>query len=343
MKKELLEYLVRSCVREVLDQVQGAPANARDFHQDSQGMWCKTCGNKGKLVKLPNGETAYSCGNTTCPSYRNLQRQRRLEEGEEADSMDDQDQESKANADHKDRERRKAKKNANGGKDDFARQHQDFKDRYAEVEDPTKGAPAPPEAGQGTADTPEIPKEKEPQAEPSAEPEGPPPSPELKGIKLLNPKDKSKLIDQGKYLKPGNDAALERSLFRTASTLAGPSAKVALSTMRAVKDALKNPSAPLFLYLGKYDPNSDEIFLMADKSLQVAKDSSVSPAELTGTPIPDIPPSSQFDPMAASTPELGQRMVDRGEYGSMTPRRGIDEKLHRAIKKIVNEVINRAE
>ena len=291
MKQEILEYLVRSCVKEVLNQVQGTPVNARDFHQDSQGMWCKTCGNKGNVTKLPNGATAYSCGNTTCPSYRNLQKQGRLEEM---------------------------------GID--------------EVEDPTKGAPAPPEAGQGTADAPEIPKE--PQEEPTEEPEDLPPSPELKGIKFVSPSNKAKLIDQSKNLRPGDEAALERSLFRIASTSDGPSAKVALATRRAVQDALKNPNTPLFLYLGKYDPESEEIFLLADKSLQVAKDSSISPSELTIAPVPDIPPSSQFDARGASTPELMQRQIDRGEYGAMTPRRGIDENLHKAIKRIVNEVIS---
>jgi hypothetical protein len=276
MKPELLEYLVRSCVREVLDQVS----------EEEKKLKVKPF-MKGKKQPVPVKK-----GDAKNPSYPT--------------------------------------------------QYQNFKDKYTEAEDSTKGSPAPPEAGQGSGENVGIPKDKTPPSEEPREPETPPPSAEIKGIKFINPKDKSKLIDQTKNLKPTNDATLERSLYRLGASVVGSQAKVALSTMRLVKDALRNPSSTLYLYLGKYDPNSEEIFLMADKSLQVAKDASVPPAELTGTPVSEIPPGSQLEPLTATSSDFARRMIDKGEYGVMTPRyQGIDEKLRKAIKVIVTEIISK--
>lgn len=156
----------------------------------------------------------------------------------------------------------------------------------------------------------------------------------MKGVILVNPRDKSKL--QQVPLRAGDDASLERNLHRLAATLAGSQVKVALSTQRAAKDAVKNPNSSVYLYLGKYDPSSEEIFLMADKSLNVAKDASISPAEITGTPVSQIAPSD-FNPMTASPGEFGTRMQQKGQ----SPVYGVDEQFKRVIKKMVKEIIQK--
>jgi hypothetical protein len=212
-----------------------------------------------------------------------------------------------------------------------------------EADDDTKGAPAPPADGQGTADQPAVPKEPTRPHENPSEPETPP-SPELKGVVLVNPRDKSKL--RSVPLRFTNDAALERDLHRLGATIAGTGVKTALSATRAVKDAIKNPNSPAYLYVGKYDPNSDELFLMADKSLQVAKDASVPPSELTGASVSPIVPS-EYDPLVASAGDVAQRMTAAGQ----TPRPEIpedpedteelNEGLKTAIKKMITEVFHK--
>ena len=209
----------------------------------------------------------------------------------------------------------------------------------------TKGAPAPPADGQGTADQPEIPKDDAANKLPGAETPGEEPSPNkpeeptpsgagLKGVILVNPRDKSKL--QQVPLRAGDDASLERNLHRLAATLAGSNVKVALSTQRAAKDATRNPNTSIYLYLGKYDPSSEEIFLMADKSLNVAKDASISPAELTGTPVSQIAPD-QFNPSLASSSDYGTYLQRKGQ----TPTYGVDEQFKNVIKKMVKEIIQK--
>jgi hypothetical protein len=103
-----------------------------------------------------------------------------------------------------------------------------------------------------------------------------------------------------------------------------------------VKGALSSPNTAVYLYLGKYDPESQEIFLMADKSLQVAKDQSISPAELTGTPT-SMPAAAQFDPTIATAGQFAQRMKAGGQ--TQVPR--VDEKLVKVIRKMVNEMLDK--
>lgn len=210
----------------------------------------------------------------------------------------------------------------------------------------TKGAPAPPADGQGTADQPEIPKDKptepmgdldkkdEKPAAPSDEPEVPAPT-DLKGVILVNPRDKSDL-KKVPLKATADDATLERNLHRLAATLAGSHVKIAISTQRMVKDVLKNPSGATYLYLGKYDPSSDEIFLMADKSLQIAKDSSISPAELSGTPVAQVAPTD-FHAMTATPDDFANRM----QYGAQKPTYAVNEDFKRAVKKMVREILDR--
>ena len=208
-----------------------------------------------------------------------------------------------------------------------------------EVDDEeTKGASAPPADGQGTADQPPIPKDKSGENSPETSGKETPDVPisaDLRGNILINPRDKSKLVTVP-LKSTSDDATMERTLYRLAATVAGSRVKVALATLRMVKDTIRNPNSTSYLYFGKYDPNSDEIFLMADKSLQVAKDSSVTPADLTGTPVSQIAPST-FQASTATPDDLVQYMTQRGQ----TPVRGIDEQLGKIVKKIVNEIIMR--
>lgn len=202
-----------------------------------------------------------------------------------------------------------------------------------EADNDTVGASAPPADGQGTADQPPVPKGEELPNEKPSEPETPaaPPSPNLKGVVFINPKDKAKL--QKLQIQGGNDAALERNLYQQAARMVGPNVKIALSTLRMVKDALKNPNTTTYLYLGKYDPNSEEVFLMADKSIQVAKDSSITSAEMVGTPISTFNPQDKIAQAVDDTDYAAARRTQ-------TPRYGIDEQLTKVIKKMVNEVLD---
>ena len=103
---------------------------------------------------------------------------------------------------------------------------------------------------------------------------------------------------------------------------------------------MKNPSAaPTFVYIGKLDPDSEEVFLMADKSLQVAKDESVD-AETSY----DYSNPTQFDPNTAEGEEFAKRMQSGGradvaelpddsdDFSSQ-----IDESLKSEIKKLVRK------
>lgn len=194
--------------------------------------------------------------------------------------------------------------------------------QIGEADDDIKGAPAPPADGQGTADQPAI-----PQKDPNV-------TTDLKGIVFVNPKDKAKL---SKIVIPSkDDAGMERSLYQQIARLAGSKIKIALSTYRLVKDTLKNPSGSLYLYLGKQDPDSDEIYLMADKSLQIAKDASISPEELSGQNATSNVAPSSFHPTTADAGEYAQRIASQGRVQPT----GIDENIKLAIKHIVNNILN---
>lgn len=202
-----------------------------------------------------------------------------------------------------------------------------------EVNDETQGAAAPPADGQGTGDQPAVPLD-EPNDTQQDEPEPEvPTSPDLKGIVLVNPKDKSKL--QKLDLKRSDDATLERSLHRFAASIAGSKVKVALSTLRQVRDAVNNPNGSLYLYIGKYDEASDELFLLADKSLQVAKESSVPTTELQGAGS-SYSPTNAFNPMTASGDEYAQNMTAAGR----TVPQPIGENTRDAIKALVNQILD---
>ena len=351
MKQELLEYLTRYCVREVLSQI----------NEGSESNTCQRCKGKGyysgTLRNHGSGEDVYHeaipCDFPGCHNGKVDREENRHAQGiGPCPHLKEEETPTNANDFHVDAQGAWCKDC--GSKGHLAKvglgdlkyvcSNQKCKNARGmplphyrglkEADDETKGAPAPPADGQGTAEQPEIPKDKDTTPEPPSEPETPPPSPELKGIIMVDPRDKSKLDVQ--KIQGGNDAALERELYRIASSKAGPSTKVALATSRMVKGALSNPNTAVYLYLGKYDPESREIFLMADKSLQIAKDQSISPAELTGTPT-TMPAPTHFDPITASPGQLAQRMQAGGQ--TQVPR--VDEKLVKVIRKMVNEMLDK--
>lgn len=202
--------------------------------------------------------------------------------------------------------------------------------------DDTKGAASPPSGGLGTADVPAIPNKPEDPVEPNIpttpkEPEVP--QPKLKGILFIDPKDKSKR--EKIQLKSHDDASIERELHKLARRHDGPHTKVALSAIRLSKEAVKNPSSKVFLYLGKYDPMSDEVFLMGDKSEQVAKDNSV-PSSVVHTHSGEHQ-GSEFNPTTAGAGEFAQQIQQQGR----TPVHGVDEQFKKIIKKVVSEILNK--
>lgn len=194
-----------------------------------------------------------------------------------------------------------------------------------------KGAAAPPADGQGTADQPAIPNEEPKIPEKPQQPETPP-APALKGMVFVNPKDKSKL--QKVDIKSGDDATIERSLHALASRSAGAKVKISLSAMRAVKNAISNPNAALYLYVGQYDPQSEELFLMADNSLQVAKDASVAPEEMSTMSAPVS--TTAFNAMAASPGEFANHLANQG----YTQPTAVTEELRKAIKAMVEKIMD---
>lgn len=189
--------------------------------------------------------------------------------------------------------------------------------------EPTKGAAAPPADGQGTADQPAAPEKKTPQM-----PE-PPVSPQMKGIMFVNPRDKARL--QKIQIQSMDDAGISRELHRIATEMGGARVKVGESALALSKEVARNKSGPLYLYLGKYDPESEEVFLMADKNLNVAKTNSVSMAEVPSGGIHNPPM-----PQAHTSPDT------EGEYAARLPRTNetIDENLQKLIKKVINEVLD---
>ena len=159
------------------------------------------------------------------------------------------------------------------------------------------------------------------------------PQPNLTGILFIDPKDKSKR--EKIQIKAKDDATIERELHNLARRHDGPHAKVALSAIRLSKEAIKNTNSKVFLYLGKYDPMSDEIFLMGDKSEQVAKDNSV-PSSVIHTHSGEHQ-GSEFNPTTAGAGEFAQQIQQQGR----TPVHGVDEQVKRIIKKVVNEILNK--
>lgn len=286
MKPELLEYLIRHCVKEVIRQKKLTENEHQENEEESDAI-CSGCNGSGE--GKADGTKCCDCKGSG--SSKVCRGKKKKEQETELDEVDDE----------------------------------------------TIGSPAPPESGQGTADTPEIPKNKNSTPESPSDPKTPPEN--LKGIILVNPRDKAKL--KKVVLSPGDDAKIERALHLLNTREAGSNVKTSISSMRLVKDALRNPNSSLYLYFGKYDSASDEIFLMADKSLQVAKDSSVPPTELSVTSVPtyaatDISSPENYDEFPDKFAQQTPAYSDRAR----SVETDIDENLKDIIKKMVNEVLD---
>jgi hypothetical protein len=219
--------------------------------------------------------------------------------------------------------------------------------KVSESEEPENTAMAPPANGQGTGDTPPIPKAAAPDASNPPEEETPEQPKPASGPVFISPKDKSKLYP----LKfPARDeATIERTLHNLAAGVIGSKAKVSLGAKRLAREAASNPNAKIFFYLGKTDPESDEVFLMADKSLQIAKDESVQSSELQGTPsfLPSDPNdiNSEYDPHRFSdmTDQQYDAYLAQKKRGGLKPRYdvgGLTEETNRLIAKAINKILD---
>jgi hypothetical protein len=190
-----------------------------------------------------------------------------------------------------------------------------------EPKDPSKG----PEAAAPSSPKPAKPEEPKPEEPAQRIP---------KGASVLNPKDKSKL--QPIRWQGRDESSIERTLHQVAVSIAGSRTKVSLGAKRLAREVVANPSATAFFYFGKTDPESEEVFLMADRSLQIAKDDSVQPGDLTRTPVSTIPPG-YLNYGSMNDDEYTNYMNTRDQA---KPRYGIDEGAKGLIKKMVNQILD---
>lgn len=166
-----------------------------------------------------------------------------------------------------------------------------------------------------------------------------------KGPVVINPRDKSKL--EPIRFQGQDESAIERILHTVAARVSGPRTKVSLGAKRLAREVASNPDISVYFYFGKMDPESDEIFLMADKSLQIAKNDSIQPSDLQGAPAsstidkpadPDyyMPTYHDLAPKNDAEYFAYQAQKRRG-----TPRYGIDENTQALIKKAINKILDR--
>ena len=205
--------------------------------------------------------------------------------------------------------------------------------------------PSSPEKGPEAAATPPTPPTPDAAATPSLI-NTPPRIP--KGASVINPKDKSKLTS---VKWTGHDeSSVERVLHQVAVSMAGSRAKVSLGAKRMGREAARNPKLPIYFYFGKMDPESEEIFLMADKSLQIAKDDSVQPGDIMGTPVSTPSPNLNYTAMTDQDYEthMKRRNLPSPRYGIDDPAdmddpanpANIGEGAKKLIKKMVNQILN---
>lgn len=194
-------------------------------------------------------------------------------------------------------------------------------------DDQTVGAPAPPEAGQGTGDQPPIPQPQQPEV---------PTMVGKRGLWFVNPKSPDKPV-QLPVASPRDPARLERELYKTAARSAGPRVRVSSTTLREVPKVLATPNAALFLYVGKQNPDDsdDELYLLPARTYQQAKDSSVGldvSAEHPTTAV--VEPSIEPAAMATAMQTGGRVTAPNIDEGS--------SKYKNMISSMVKEVIRDA-
>ena len=221
----------------------------------------------------------------------------------------------------------------------------------AVTEDETQGAPAPPADGLGTDQQPEIPKDPTDIEQDPTEPETPevPEVPEepakkekLQGVVLYTPSGEMRSVPFRTF---ADDASIERTLFRVGSSIGGRNTKIAISTFKKVKAGL-NDKTPTYIYLGKYDPSSDEPFIFADRDLKVAKEESIKPEEI-GSDVANKDLDSQDFEKTSDDNELAAKLAGRDkpsapEYDEVDPNEMNESvKLKNYIKRFVTEALSR--
>jgi len=192
-------------------------------------------------------------------------------------------------------------------------------------------SPAGPEVG-GEEPTPTP----TPTPEPSAPKAEAPSETSSKGPVVINPRDKSKL--EPVRFQGRDEASIERTLHSIAAKVAGPRTKVSLGAKRLARQAAGNPGTAVFFYIGKTDPESEEVFLMADKSLQIAKDESVQPSEIQGVPAAFPAAIGAGEEIPSDDPHHFQFMTGKVRP---KPRYGIDEATEKLIKQAINQILDR--
>ena len=315
MKTELLEALVRQCVREVLDQVQ-EEVNASKLKSSGIG--------KGDDKEPAKQKTSVPVKFKKSKGFKvNV---KKINEEEDPNKSDEKKPEDKP-------EDKPQEPSPEKGPEASA--------PAVDPSDPAAPATPAPPTTPGDSPAPAAP----PAEAPAATPEVPQRIP--KGASLINPKDKSKL-DPIKWMGR-DDSSIERTLHQVAVKYGGPRMKVSLGAKRLAREAIANPNLPIYFYLGKMDPESEEVFLMADKSLQIAKDDSIQPGELTGTPV--INPSHDY-PVYGQQNNLDRETDPENKYadwmnrGKRTigpkPRYGIDEpELNESAAKLIKQAVNK--
>lgn len=181
--------------------------------------------------------------------------------------------------------------------------------------DPTKGAPAPPEGDTG-ADQPR----KDTPPAPPAEKETPP-TPELvsatrpkSGIYFIDVNDRSKLIPI--KIPKVDDMLIGKTISNVTTQKTGQPIPLSILANNEIKNAIRNPNMALFLYVGKEkqvmsNSNYDTaVNLMASKEEIQTQDGQFQPTmPVTSSPIPQTNP--QTNPQAAQLNESLKRMIKK--------------------------------
>lgn len=283
MKKELLEYLVRECIKEVLDTVSTGGNDAFRKAQEEFAKWEdkfleKSAPYWGSILKKGQEEVVRQL----IPSIQTLPSIKKF--GNNALEV--------------------ASTFARGLASKMAQMN--LKEAPAGSSDQTVGAPAPPAAGQGTADQPAVPQDQS---------TGPIFTPDAKGVWYVDPKKPAKPTKVN-ITSPQDAAKLEREL-RSIAKSGGPALKIAASTLREVPAVLANPNSVLFLYIGKQRPEDAELYLLPAKNYQQAKSGSIVPAPQQDVPAPvSVPPTPPAMPPQASPEPQGKTTapdIDEGK------------------------------
>ena len=331
IKQQLLESLIRVCAKEVLTQLNEAK---------NKNKRCK-CGKELILGTTQCKECMEECGLTSESECGDM---------EEGDKHWIQKAIKKPGALHKqlhvpaDEKIPTDKLNAaaeKGGK--LGKRANLAKTLKGLHEDDTETIGA---SSTGSGDSIDIPTEKAPiESEPS-EPETPKKKEKLKGIVLLTPEGELREVPMRQW---ADDAAIERTLHRVASSIAGRKVKVSISALKTVKKELSNPT-PTYVYLGTLSDEAEELFLFANKNLNAAKEEAATPEKIQGEEAADLRKTTKFNPAFASDEEFGHELAGENEPSREkelgyddSDSKEIDEnvKLKSLVKNLIKESLNK--